>query len=636
MSTEFRIKLIEESEGFPTPPPVPPPDRGSFDFAPPAPTRPAGPSAMPDWYPEYRTLRNAKDAGQTLSAGLEKRLGQLEEALQKEAATPVAPEPAAPAPESPPPAPAPAPPEPELRPNPDLDALIGLGNQAAAAAGTPSAFDFSPAKPEAAPPLFNEGGIFTGFSPPTPEEPTLPPGVKPFDFSPEPLFRALPVLDDIDKRIVEVLDKFRAGLLSADEAAQRLEGTVSGGKATDKFRAAYGPDADPKAIVAELLKTVAEKEKLPGVSPAASPGLFDQLGPLLNMVPGGSQLSRMGRAIGLEDMLGGKSFDPSKGIGDVFGKLKGLVSGEGAAGAGVGAGAAAGGEAAAGLAEGAAAAGASLAGLASVAAPLAAAYLAADYAAGKMADRLGQAERGIRRMGDMAVAVAGNDGLGLVQTASEGVAQALEQVPVAGQVWAAEIRLMTGTAETANKVFRSFIDRGKELQGYNAQLAVANANARVREILADQREAAQIGESVGRLTDNMSQVSTDLRDTFLPIKELGTEVLAGGSDIIRELSEFLKVVRPIIKVQADAAKFWLKMENAGAVQLIELAVKVFGSTALLEWLNITKENKPTNEQLNSILSGLLTAPIPMMQPPRQDFAGDHARQAMAGPFLRQA
>src|SRR5262249_40365640 len=123
--------------------------------------------------------------------------------------------------------------------------------------------------------------------------------------------------------------------------------------------------------------------------------------------------------------------------------------------------------------------------------------------------------------------LAGNDGLGVVTTAADAVADTLEQIPIAGQVYAAEIRAATAVVRAYTQTVDAFVKRGQELRGCSGALAGANAQAEVARMRADIREADRTGESLARLTTAQSRLETLLRDLLLPIKQAVTERLAG-------------------------------------------------------------------------------------------------------------
>lgn len=105
-------------------------------------------------------------------------------------------------------------------------------------------------------------------------------------------------------------------------------------------------------------------------------------------------------------------------------------------------------------------------------------------------------------------------------------ANAVEQIPVFGQVAGGIIRAGNALVQSFNLVTNAFIERGRELAKYSPELARAGAVAGVRSTLADIREAQALGGPLARLTDAQSRMETTIRDLLRPIKEVIVEQLA--------------------------------------------------------------------------------------------------------------
>ena len=85
------------------------------------------------------------------------------------------------------------------------------------------------------------------------------------------------------------------------------------------------------------------------------------------------------------------------------------------------------------------------------------------------------------------------------------------------------------------EVVQAFVDRGKELQNYNGELAQAGAMADVRSLMGDIREARELGPELARLTDEQSKLWDELRRDFEPVKRCILEWLVAGVQEVRTL-----------------------------------------------------------------------------------------------------
>ena len=153
------------------------------------------------------------------------------------------------------------------------------------------------------------------------------------------------------------------------------------------------------------------------------------------------------------------------------------------------------------------------------------------------AQAINTASAGIREAGEAARRLAGNDGLGMLLGASEGAAKGLEQIPIVGQVYAAELRAVTGVVTTFRDVVQSFVDRGRALAPYSGELLQAGVTADIRELMADIKEASVLGPDMARLTDAQSRAWNEVREILLPIKKIIVENLADWMERVAKTLE---------------------------------------------------------------------------------------------------
>lgn len=69
-----------------------------------------------------------------------------------------------------------------------------------------------------------------------------------------------------------------------------------------------------------------------------------------------------------------------------------------------------------------------------------------------------------------------------------------------------------------DKLTAAFLKQAEKFAPYSGQIAAAQANAEIKTIMADFREAQSTGESYARLIDAQSKIDLTLRELLLPIK----------------------------------------------------------------------------------------------------------------------
>lgn len=143
---------------------------------------------------------------------------------------------------------------------------------------------------------------------------------------------------------------------------------------------------------------------------------------------------------------------------------------------------------------------------------------------GKEVAEFGQA------VGDVAggmKALASNDGLGAISKGTDVVAYGMGKLGgTLGELAGGTLKAFVGGMALASDVVSSFVDRGRQLADLNASLSGASARDEIRSVLADVREAQELGDPLARLTDSFSEIQVLLRDAVLPIKKFIIEVLA--------------------------------------------------------------------------------------------------------------
>jgi hypothetical protein len=156
-------------------------------------------------------------------------------------------------------------------------------------------------------------------------------------------------------------------------------------------------------------------------------------------------------------------------------------------------------------------------------------------------------EGGARRFAAVMSPLAGNDYLGAFKETATIVAEGLTLLGAKGQQAAAKMASFSDVAASLTTSFKgvvesfagvvgSFIERGKQLAQFSPELAMSGARAEVRSMMADVREAQELGPGVARMQDAQTELMGMLRDTLLPLKKWVVETLAGLMETLIKLA----------------------------------------------------------------------------------------------------
>lgn len=166
--------------------------------------------------------------------------------------------------------------------------------------------------------------------------------------------------------------------------------------------------------------------------------------------------------------------------------------------------------------------------------------VALDVAGKQLASQFDRIGADAKQLGDVFVSLGQNNNLAGLTKAADMAAEGLGKIPIVGQVLESGIKAVTSTFTAANAVVESFVERGRELAGYSAELAGADARAEVKSLLEDIKEANDLGPDLARMTDLQSELSAELREALLPLKKFAIEVL---NKVMELLIEWLPYVR---------------------------------------------------------------------------------------------
>lgn len=132
---------------------------------------------------------------------------------------------------------------------------------------------------------------------------------------------------------------------------------------------------------------------------------------------------------------------------------------------------------------------------------------------------------------DVGKRLASNDGFGAIEAAGDGVAKALDKIPIVGGIAADALRTFTSGLNLAKSVLDSFADRGRELAKYNGALAGEVAKAQVDQILADIKESNQNQKLYVELIRAQSQIDREWQKAIVELKAvLAPHIIAMAKD----------------------------------------------------------------------------------------------------------
>lgn len=258
---------------------------------------------------------------------------------------------------------------------------------------------------------------------------------------------------------------------------------------------------------------------------------------------------------------------------------------------------------------------------------------AIDKAADVMAGGVKQVRAGFEEAGKAARQLASKDAMGLFEGHVERSAKMMEKVGPAGKVLAEGVRAAAVPVQEFTKTVEAFVQRGQQLAAYDSRLAAANAQADVKRVMSDIKEAEAMGESLGRLTDAQSDIQSDMREILMPIKKLLSEVLAAVAEKLAFLVDLAKDIGvPAIEKIADGIRH--------LIDLAEGALKLMPGNAgelLVKYLKAEMARRDEDDDEDSLLLDQFLGVAESIPSPATPNEGDiQAGQRLGVPLLSGA
>ena len=205
--------------------------------------------------------------------------------------------------------------------------------------------------------------------------------------------------------------------------------------------------------------------------------------------------------------------------------------------------------------------GGGLEGIASVAGPVA--------IAGAVSKAVADMYKGVadftRKVGDVGVSIAKNDGIGAITQVMDGFGEIAGKVPIVGDALQAQIDAYTQFLRTFDQLTAAFAERGEQLNKFSGPIAAASAQAEVTRLLADIREAQNLGNEYAAVISERTEMQVEFQKALEPIKRV----------IMQDLVVALKFINAQLKFFNNGIEGLQKLnEKSGGV------LKLIGDTAI--------------------------------------------------------
>lgn len=177
-----------------------------------------------------------------------------------------------------------------------------------------------------------------------------------------------------------------------------------------------------------------------------------------------------------------------------------------------------------------------------------------SVAADATAASLRKMKAGVDLAGESLATFASNERAGLGQL-GEGVGQAIrspgESLPIIGDAIKAQNEFHDAIIKLPEKLTAAFMQQAQKIGMYSGDITGANAKADVRQIMADYREAQDMGEGYGRMIDAQSRLDNTVREMLAPIKRFIVEVLATRLELMADVANVVKNLPELIGFSVD-------------------------------------------------------------------------------------
>ena len=168
----------------------------------------------------------------------------------------------------------------------------------------------------------------------------------------------------------------------------------------------------------------------------------------------------------------------------------------------------------------------------------------------------------------------------------------------------------TGAVITSmNQMRNSFSQRAQEISGYSGPLAVSTAQAEIRRLMFDIREAQGMGGKYAKFVDAQSRLETSFAQAIQPLKEKGLMLLTA---VFERLEKHSALFEDLLNLVGTPALDVLEKVASMGLLVVDILAAILGTD--VERMNEERINKNRRDAIEAI--GIWTAltAVPIREP----------------------
>jgi len=195
-----------------------------------------------------------------------------------------------------------------------------------------------------------------------------------------------------------------------------------------------------------------------------------------------------------------------------------------------------------------------------------------------------KARQALESFGEAAGKIARND----MTVLGDGITGAGDTIGKVSPIFGELIKTAGTLVNVQQRAAQAFIDRGKELSKFSGPLAAANAQADIKRMQADMREAQMMGKSLSRLTEQQNRAEMAFREAMLPIKEA----------VVNKLTMIAERIAGLLEAHGKKFEFMAWALEAMVNFLSRLPGLGQISIAIMDKLTQIKKNTDKNDKID--------------------------------------
>lgn len=216
--------------------------------------------------------------------------------------------------------------------------------------------------------------------------------------------------------------------------------------------------------------------------------------------------------------------------------------------------------------------------------------------------------RGANNAGNMLVGMAGNDRImpaQIIGGLKDAIAAPLKMLPgPMGAAVGAGSEVVDAILKIPDKLAAAFLKQAEKLAPMSGAIAVSQANANVRTLMADFREAEQMGESYGKLIDAQNKLDLTMREILLPLKRAVLDAIVRYVQFSADNAEKVSwVVRTMGNIMGGKTVLAAMFATAGKGVVDELSKTIRGEVDRI----LGKDRNQNNDRFNEFFQQMQAA-----------------------------